>query len=554
MDNQFDKTDRIKIRPEVQVFGKKLAKEPAAASAAPAPAKPEAGAPRRPPVVVIVEPDAGMRAHLTAILERSRAYPVAVADRTGFERALRVHDVSLAVLARGANVEPLDAREMLDAAGRPHAEVRRLGDYGGALFGELVEYDRMLAFVTDLLEQLERAVAAAVGGRPGRTRRAGREAKIVAERLRQPRRVADAAFLASMLAELDPVLARLRQKTGADAPDLALAGSRGVMGALLEGTAAPLGLRAILAALGHEPRSPTDGPMAARIARAVRAHVEALETDPASATATLRARSAVDLDPNVVEAVLAVAAGEAALEKLGPERPEVAIVDANSEATTLLELRLANRGYDVRAYRDGKKALAAISGRRPALIIADVATPGLDGYTLLLKVRASPTLRGVPFVFLTDRSDPASVTKAIELGADDFFQKPVNPDIFFAKTQALVAKGQARAAPPSQGVQGRIEEMPLPDLLQVLAGAGRTVRLEVESHEKAAVLRLVEGKLAYARSGDLDGNGAALDVLLWQSGAFEIRADQSACESNVTESLDYLLLEAARRMDESSKK
>src|SRR6185295_1053591 len=159
------------------------------------------------------------------------------------------------------------------------------------------------------------------------------------------------------------------------APDLALAGSAGIMAALLEGTAAPLGLKRILAALGTSPRSATSDPIAARVVRAVRAHVEGTETgDALSAEASLRARAGVDLDPEVVEAVAAVAAGEAAIEKLGPERPEIVIVDANPEATTLLELRLSNRGYDVRTFRDGKKALQAITTRPPALVVAEVAT------------------------------------------------------------------------------------------------------------------------------------------------------------------------------------
>jgi DNA-binding response OmpR family regulator len=521
----------------------------------PAPAQDDAPSPRKPPVVIVVEPDAGLRAHLTAVIERGRAYPVAVGDRAGLERALRVHEPALVALARGCGVEPLEARELLEAAGRTAAEVRTLNDYASALFGDLVEYERMLAFTADLIEQLERAVAAAAGGRPGRTRRAGRAAKIAAERLRQPRRVADAAFLAAMLAELDPVLGRLRAKVAADAPDLALAGGRGIIGALLEGAAAPLGVRAVLGALGAPPRSAGSEPMATRIVRAVRAYVEAAEAgDAASAEAAIRARSGVDLDPEVVEAVSAVAAGEAAVEKLGSERAEVVLVDPNPDATTLLELRLANRGFDVRTFRDGKKALAALQARAPSLIISEIATPSLDGYTLLLKVRASQALRATPFVFLTDRSDPASVTKAIELGADDFFQKPVNPDIFFAKANALVAKSQAARRPQAEGVSGRIEQMPLTDLIQVLAAAQRTVRIDLEGPERAAVLRLVEGRLVEAQSGSMDGNEAAIDVFLWERGSFEIRSDASAASPNVTESLDYLLLEAARRMDERKRR
>lgn len=583
-------TDKVKLRPDAKVITKKereaarAAGEPredstirmdrrggdpfgatgpiaggtrAGRAAAPAevPA-PEDRPARKPQVVAIVEPDAGVRAHLSALLEHTGAYPVVVGERSGFERALRVHDVNLAVLTRGCGVEPLDARELLDAAGRTEAEVRVVHDYAAALFGDLVEYDRMLAFTADLIEQLERAVSSAAGGEPGRTRRAGRLSKIVAERMRYPRRVVDAAFLAGMIVGLDPALARLRARVTEGAADAgAIGGGSGMAQALLERTAAPLGLPSILAALAAQPRSATSDAPAVRVVRAVRAYVDASESaDGPSAEATLRARAGVDLDPDTVEAVLAVAASENALDKLGSDRPEIVLVDASPAATTLLELRLANRGYYVRTFRDGKKALSAIQARPPALVVAEVATPSLDGYTLLLKVRAGASTRATPFVFLTDRSDPASVTKAIELGADDYFQKPVNPDIFFAKTSALVAKAQARAA-PAQGIQGRLEEMPLPDLLQVLAGAGRTVRLVLESMQKHATLGLVEGRLIHATSGRLAGDEAVIDVLLWQKGRFEIvRTERGGVEQNVKESLDFLIFEAARRQDEAKRK
>ena len=63
------------------------------------------GADQRPPeVVIIVDPDGTARAHLTALLERGRVYPVAVPDRAALERSLRVHAVSMVVLARGAAI------------------------------------------------------------------------------------------------------------------------------------------------------------------------------------------------------------------------------------------------------------------------------------------------------------------------------------------------------------------------------------------------------------------------------------------------------------------
>jgi CheY-like chemotaxis protein len=428
--------------------------------------------------VVLVERDPAARSHFAALVERSRVEAVAVADRAGLERAVRIHDVAIVALAKGCGLEPLEAREILDAAGRRAAEVRVVDDYVTALVGDLVEYERMLALAVSLVERFERALADAGGARAERVKRASREARLVAERLLQPRRTADAAALAAAIVALEPALARVapaarerehlepgfsrvapaRGGVAGPTPPGAAEGE-GRIAALFDGLAAPLGLQPILAALAAPPRSPTAGPMAARIVRGIRARLDALENDagPAAVEAVLRSRAGVDLDPEVVEAVLAVGAPDKALAAPKAERPEVVIVDPSAAASAPLETRLASHGYDVRAFRDGQLALAAIGARPPALVVSEVATPGLDGFSLLVKIRSGAAaragapaalvkrLRETPFVLVTDHADAASVRKGMDLGAQEVLQKPLQPDLFLAKAEALVARARGGA-------------------------------------------------------------------------------------------------------------
>jgi two-component system OmpR family response regulator len=109
-------------------------------------------------------------------------------------------------------------------------------------------------------------------------------------------------------------------------------------------------------------------------------------------------------------------------------KKRILVVDDEQSITRLLKLNLEQTGdYEVATENVSKAALAVAEAFRPDLILADVMMPGLDGGTLASQVQASPTLKGVPVVFLT-----AAVTKEEVrargglVGGQPFLAKPVN--------------------------------------------------------------------------------------------------------------------------------
>jgi CRP-like cAMP-binding protein/ActR/RegA family two-component response regulator len=86
----------------------------------------------------------------------------------------------------------------------------------------------------------------------------------------------------------------------------------------------------------------------------------------------------------------------------------------------LLELA----GYAVLAAENGKAGVEQALATRPDLVICDIMMPVLDGYGVLRIFNQHPQLAGIPFIFLTAKTERADLRRGMELGADDYLTKP----------------------------------------------------------------------------------------------------------------------------------
>ena len=95
--------------------------------------------------------------------------------------------------------------------------------------------------------------------------------------------------------------------------------------------------------------------------------------------------------------------------------------------------------YDVELAQNGAVALARV-GRPPPidLIICDIMMPELNGFDFVRRLRLIPEARGVPFIFLTAKNEPAAVVEGIRLGARQYITKPFKVDELIAKVQKLL--------------------------------------------------------------------------------------------------------------------
>ena len=129
-------------------------------------------------------------------------------------------------------------------------------------------------------------------------------------------------------------------------------------------------------------------------------------------------------------------------------RPTVLLVDDTPEALHFLTRTLEREGMAVFLALDGLAALAAIERQTPDLILMDAVMPGLDGFETTRRIKANPTFRNVPIVFMTGLTETEHVVRGLGAGGVDFVTKPINIDELLARIRVHLAT--ARMAQDSQ--------------------------------------------------------------------------------------------------------
>lgn len=85
---------------------------------------------------------------------------------------------------------------------------------------------------------------------------------------------------------------------------------------------------------------------------------------------------------------------------------------------------LALAGYAVRIAENGKVGVEQALANKPDLVVCDIIMPVLDGYGVLQAFNGNPLLAGIPFIFLTAKTEQSDLRRGMALGADDFLTKP----------------------------------------------------------------------------------------------------------------------------------
>jgi len=123
--------------------------------------------------------------------------------------------------------------------------------------------------------------------------------------------------------------------------------------------------------------------------------------------------------------------------------PVILVVDDNEMNREILIERLTERGYDVAEAADGAEALTAIEARRFDLVVLDIMMPGLDGFTVLQRIRARHSISELPVIMATARGDRSDVVEALQKGANDYVVKPLDFAIAIARIETQLALKRA---------------------------------------------------------------------------------------------------------------
>jgi DNA-binding response OmpR family regulator len=140
------------------------------------------------------------------------------------------------------------------------------------------------------------------------------------------------------------------------------------------------------------------------------------------------------------------------------ERTIVAVEDDPAIAD-LVDLYLREAGFRVLQAATGERGLELVQQHRPALVVLDIGLPGIDGFEVCRRIRASSDL---PILFLSARDGEIDRVLGLELGADDYLVKPFSPRELVARVKAILRRGEPRQAVADVLAAGEGIEVDLP--------------------------------------------------------------------------------------------
>ena len=116
------------------------------------------------------------------------------------------------------------------------------------------------------------------------------------------------------------------------------------------------------------------------------------------------------------------------------------IVEDDASIRELEQYALQSNGYEVQGFESAEPFWQAMRAAEPELVILDVMLPGEDGFSILKKLRNTPSLRRLPIIMVTAKSSELDTVRGLDCGADDYLTKPFSTGELLARIRALTRR------------------------------------------------------------------------------------------------------------------
>jgi two-component system cell cycle response regulator DivK len=115
----------------------------------------------------------------------------------------------------------------------------------------------------------------------------------------------------------------------------------------------------------------------------------------------------------------------------------ILIIEDDDETRELLRMALEKRGYQVTVAEDGVRGYDTALFLKPDLIVTDIQMPGADGVHVIRRVRDTASLEDIP-ILVTTAFGNGTATFSLQLGANAYEPKPINPESFLSTIRRLL--------------------------------------------------------------------------------------------------------------------
>jgi len=117
---------------------------------------------------------------------------------------------------------------------------------------------------------------------------------------------------------------------------------------------------------------------------------------------------------------------------------KILLAEDDVDFGNILSQYVSLSGFEVTLARNGRDAWELFHSDRPDICVLDVMMPEMDGFTLAEKMRAEEP--GIPFIFLTAKSQREDIIRGLKLGADDYVTKPFDPEMLILRINNILRR------------------------------------------------------------------------------------------------------------------
>jgi DNA-binding response OmpR family regulator len=209
----------------------------------------------------------------------------------------------------------------------------------------------------------------------------------------------------------------------------------------------------------------------------------------------------------------------------------ILVIDDDVELCQLVGEYLRAEGFTIECVHDGESGLKKATNGEYLLVVLDVMLPGINGFEVLRRIRATSRL---PVLLLTARGEDVDRIVGLEIGADDYLTKPFGVRELMARARALMRRPRATADPAASGKPAVVRDLEVDPARRRATVGGREV--ELTSHEFDLLYLLAshpgvvfsrEALLARIWKGDTFVTDRSVDALVKRVRK-KIEPDQSA--------------------------
>ena len=197
----------------------------------------------------------------------------------------------------------------------------------------------------------------------------------------------------------------------------------------------------------------------------------------------------------------------------------ILVVDDDAAVLKATKRLLEADGHRTESHASAAEALAALTDEEPALIISDILMPEMDGFEFRAAYLERFPERQTPFVFLSGLTDAPHIVRGLDYGADEYFTKPIEPEVFKAKVRALLRRSQRGVG---ARFSGDMKHLSLVQVLQFCEQRSLTGRAEFSTPQGPISVKFKSGEMEL---GDDDESANQLAELMdLEKGQFVIES------------------------------